>query len=94
MAYHLYFLLQADWPIMSWRRSRHHGNNAKLTKFHNVTLKMCIICNILCFAIATAISNVDSETCNTPPKRLWKGRGGGGGGEVPGSTTMYFKGSL
>ena len=37
---------------------------------------MCIICNILCFAIATAISNFDSETCNTPPKRLWKGRAG------------------
>ena len=35
---------------------------------------MCIICNILCFAIANAISNFDSETCNTPPKRLWKGR--------------------
>ena len=30
---------------------------------------MCIICNILCFAIAT-----DSKTCNTPLKRLWKGR--------------------
>ena len=37
---------------------------------------MCIICNILCFAIATAISNFNSETCNTPPKRLWKGRAG------------------
>ena len=37
---------------------------------------MCIICNILCFDIATAISNFDSETCNTPPKRLWKGRAG------------------
>ena len=35
---------------------------------------MCIICNILCFAVATPISNFDSETCNTPPKRLWKGR--------------------
>ena len=35
---------------------------------------MCIICNILCFAIATTISNFDSETCNTPPKRLWKAR--------------------
>ena len=45
-------------------------------KFHNVTLLMCIICNILCFAIATTISNFDSETCNTPPKRLWKGRAG------------------
>ena len=37
---------------------------------------MCIICNILCFAIATTISNFDSETCNTPPQRLWKGRAG------------------
>ena len=37
---------------------------------------MCIICYILCFAIATTISNFDSETCNTPPKRLWKGRAG------------------
>ena len=37
---------------------------------------MCIICNILCFAIATTISNFDSETCNTPLKRLWKGRAG------------------
>ena len=37
---------------------------------------MCIICNILCFAIATAISNFGSETCNTPPRRLWKGRAG------------------
>ena len=37
---------------------------------------MCITCNILCFAIATTISNFDSETCNTPPKRLWKGRAG------------------
>ena len=44
--------------------------------FHNVTLLMCIICNILCFAIATAISKFDSETCNTPPKRLWIGRAG------------------
>ena len=35
---------------------------------------MCIICNILCCAIA--ISNFDSETCNTPPKRLWKDRAG------------------
>ena len=33
---------------------------------------MCIMCNILCFAI----SNFDSETCKTPPKRLWKGRAG------------------
>ena len=37
---------------------------------------MCIICNILCFANATAISNFDSEACNTLPKRLWKGRAG------------------
>ena len=37
---------------------------------------MSIICNMLCFAIATTISNFDSETCNTPPKRLWKGRAG------------------
>ena len=37
---------------------------------------MCIICNILCFAIATTISKFDSETCNTPPKRLWKVRAG------------------
>ena len=37
---------------------------------------MCIICNIFCFAIATTISNFDSETCNTLPKRLWKGRAG------------------
>ena len=37
---------------------------------------MCIICNILCFAIATAISKFDSETCSTPPKTLWKGRAG------------------
>ena len=35
---------------------------------------MCIICNILCFAIAISIFNFDSKTCNTPPKRLWKGR--------------------
>ena len=37
---------------------------------------MCIICNILCFAIAISIFNFDSETCNPPPKRLWKGRAG------------------
>ena len=37
---------------------------------------MCIICNILCFAIAVSIFNFDSETCNTPPKGLWKGRAG------------------
>ena len=76
VTYHLYFVLHADWPTHPWRRSGHHGNNTELTKFHNVTLLMYIICNILCFAIATAISNFDSETCNTPPKRLWKGRAG------------------
>ena len=37
---------------------------------------MCIICNILCFAIAISIFNFHSETCDTPPKRLWKGRAG------------------
>ena len=37
---------------------------------------MCIICNILYFAIAISIFNFDSETCNTPPKRWWKGRAG------------------
>ena len=29
-----------------------------------------------CFAIAIAISNFECETCNTPPKRLWKSRAG------------------
>ena len=39
-------------------------------KFHNVTLLMCIICNILCCAIA--ISNFDSKTCNTPQRDYGK----------------------
>ena len=31
---------------------------------------MCIMCNILCFAIA--IANFDSETCNTPQRDCGK----------------------
>ena len=33
---------------------------------------MCIIYNILCFAIATTISNFNSETCNTPQRDCGK----------------------
>ena len=64
-------LLYAGWPSNAWSRSRHHRNNVE---FQNVTLLMCLFCNILCFVIA--IANFDSETCNTTPKRLRKGRAG------------------
>ena len=69
MTYYLYFLLHADWPTHPWSKSRHHGNNVE---FQNVTLLICLFCNILCFAI----SDFDSKTCNTTRKRLWKGRVG------------------